>query len=120
MKSSEKFSTLKETLLRLLRLYLENAKLTLSEKLTMLFSAALIVVIALVLGIFALAFFAGAAVEALQLAMMPWLSYLIMGFFFILLIFGVIMLKKSLIVNPIARFISRFVFDITSKKSMHN
>lgn len=116
MKSSGTFSSLKELVFRLVRLYVENTKLTLTEKLTVLLSAALVVVIALVLGLFSLAFFASAAVSALEMAMSTWLSYLIIGAFFIVLIFIVILCRKQLIVNPIARFISRLVFEDNSDK----
>lgn len=117
MKSSGTVSTFKDLTIRLIRLYIENAKLTLAEKLTLLLSAALVVVIALVLGIFALAFFAGAAVEALELVMVPWLCYLILGGFFVLLIVAILILKKPLLINPIARFMSKLIFEVSSKKS---
>lgn len=112
MKSSGTLSSLKELLIRLAKLYIESAKLTLTEKLTLLLSAALLVIVALVLGVFALAFFAGAAVEALELVMEPWLSYLILGGIFLVLMLLAIFLRKQLFVDPIARFISRLIFEV--------
>ena len=60
---SETISSVKKILLRLGRLYLENAKLTVAEKLTVVFSAATLLLIVLVLTIFALAFLSGAILE---------------------------------------------------------
>lgn len=120
MKSSGTLSSLKELLIRLCRLYIENAKLTLTEKLTLLLSAALLVIISLVFGVFALAFFAGAAIEALELVMVPWLSYLILGGVFVLLMFLTVCMRKTLIINPIARFISRLIFDVQPKDDPEN
>lgn len=120
MKSSGTLSTLKELLIRLCRLYIENAKLTLTEKLTLLLSAALLVIIALVFGVFALACFAGAAIEALELVVVPWLSYLILGCVFVLFMLLTVCMRKTLIINPIARFISRLIFDVQPKDDPEN
>lgn len=120
MKSSGTLSSLKELLIRLCRLYIENAKLTLTEKLTLLLSAALLVIISLVFGVFALAFFAGAAIEALELVMEPWLSNLILGGVFVLFMLLTFILRKSLIPNPIARFISRMIFDVHPQDDPEN
>jgi len=119
MKSSGTLSSLKELLIRLCRLYIENAKLTLTEKLTLLLSAALLI-ISLVFGVFALAFFAGAAIEALELVMEPWLSNLILGGVFVLFMLLTFILRKSLILNPIARFISRMIFDVHPQDDPEN
>ena len=116
MNASGTFQTLKELITRLVRLYLESAKLTLAEKMTLLLSAALILIIVLVLGIFALAFFAGAAVEALQLVLEPWLSNLLLGGFFLIIIMLVFLLRKPSIINPIAKFLSRLMFESGNDK----
>ena len=69
---------------------------------------------------FALAFFAGAAIEALELVMVPWLSYLILGGVFVLLMLLTVCTRKTLIINPIARFISRLIFDVQPKDDPEN
>lgn len=111
MKSSGTFTTIKDLIVRLASLYVENAKLNIAEKLTLVLSAALLLIVALVLGIFALAFFTGAALEALELVMDSWLSYLIMGCIFVGLIIVAVVLRKMLFVNPIARYLSKVIFD---------
>ena len=104
-------STVKELLLRLARLYLDNVKLTVTEKLTVVFSAATLLLILLVLGIFALAFLSGALVAALALVLPQWACYLICAGVFIVIAVVIVSMRKSIIVNPIARFVSRLVFE---------
>ena len=102
---------LKELLKRLSLLYLDNAKLIAAEKLTLLVSAGVMLLVSLVLGIFGLAFLSGACIELLALMLPVWACYLILGGGFLLMIVVVAMLKTRLIVNPISRFISRLVYD---------
>jgi len=111
MKASDTFTTIKDLIIHLGSLYVENAKLNITEKLALVLSAALLLVVALVLGVFALAFFTGAALEALELVVDPWLSYIIMGAVFIALIALAVLFRKSLFVNPISRYLSRVMFD---------
>lgn len=104
-------SSIKEQLIRIARLYLDNVKLTVSEKLTVVFSAAVLFITLLVLGIFALAFLSGAIVQLLALVLPQWACYAICCGMFVVVILLVTLLRKSLIVNPIARFVSRLVFE---------
>lgn len=108
---SETISSVKKILLRLGRLYLENAKLTVAEKLTVVFSAATLLLIVLVLTIFALAFLSGAILELLAMVLPMWACYLICFGFFIAMVLVILLMRTSLIVNPIARFVSRLVFE---------
>ncbi len=111
-------STGKELLLRLFRLYLDNVRLTVAEKLTVVFSAAIVFVSLLVLGIFALAFFSGAMVQLLALVLPQWACYSICFGFFALLMLLIVTLRKWIIVNPIARFVSRLVFEQGQKEDV--
>ena len=108
---SETISSVKKILLRLGRLYLENAKLTVAEKLTVVFSAATLLLIVLVLTIFALAFLSGAILELLAMVLPMWACYLICFGIFISMVLVILLMRTSLIVNPIARFVSRLVFE---------
>ena len=107
MKASRKIPqtihTLADLTKRLISLYIENVKLTAAEKLTVVMSAAVLLLVALVFGIFMLA-----------LVLPAWASYAILGGFFLLLVVLVIAFRKHIIVNPIARFVSRLVFDTAS------
>lgn len=101
----------KELLRRLVTLYMENAKLTVAEKLIQLFSALVLLVICVVFGVFALAFLAGAGVELLELVLQPWAAYLVLAGIFILVMGTLLIFRERLIVNPTARFVTRLVFD---------
>lgn len=103
--------TLADLTKRLVSLYIENVKLTAAEKLTVVMSAGVLLIVAIVLGIFALAFLSGTCIELLALVLPAWASYAILGGFFLLLVIIAVALRKHLIVNPIARFVSKLVFD---------
>ena len=94
MKASRKIPqtihTLADLTKRLISLYIENVKLTAAEKLTVVMSAAVLLVVALVFGIFMLAFLSGACIELLALVLPAWASYAILGGFFLLLVVLVI------------------------------
>lgn len=108
--------TLADLTKRLVSLYIENVKLTAAEKLTVVMSAGVLLIITLVLGIFALAFISGACIELLALVLPAWSSYAILGGLFLLLVVLVLVLRKHLVVNPIARFVSKLVFDSSDEK----
>lgn len=124
MKASRKIPqtihTLADLTKRLISLYIENVKLTAAEKLTVVMSAAVLLLVALVFGIFMLAFLSGACIELLALVLPAWASYAILGGFFLLLVVLVIAFRKHIIVNPIARFVSRLVLirQVTAKMTM--
>ena len=107
-----KFEALKSSFKRLISLYIENAKLTAAEKLTLLFSGAVVFVIGFILIMFSLAFLAVALLELLQLAMSPIASSAIIGGIFLVLAVLLIALRKTLVINPMARFLSKLIMDI--------
>lgn len=106
------FQTLKASLKRLALLYLESAKLTAAEKLTLLFSTIILFIIAFILITIAVAFAAVALSQLLETALSPIASSLIMSVFFILLAVLIFILRKPLIINPTARFLSKLIMDI--------
>ena len=69
----------------------------------------------LVFGVFAIAFLSGGILELLALVLPAWASYAILGGVFILLVVVTIGFRKYLIVDPIARFVSKLVFDSQHK-----
>lgn len=104
-------ATIKKMLMRLLRLYVSEVRLTVAEKLTVVFAGAVMLLILLVLGVFALAFLSGALVSALALVLPQWACYLICFGLFAVLMVIVLAMRRVLIIDPIARFVSRLVFD---------
>ncbi|MCM1071089.1 MAG: phage holin family protein [[Clostridium] fimetarium] len=107
----DRVRTARQSLRRLIELYLENAKITTAEKLTLFCTAATVGVICLVLGLFALAFITVALIELLALAIPVWASYLIFAGIYGVIILALILLREPLIMNPIARFLSKLLLE---------
>ena len=101
----------RQSLRRLIELYLENAKITTAEKLTLFCTAATVGVICLVLGLFALAFITVSLIELLALAIPVWASYLIFAGIYAVIIIALILLREPLIMNPIARVLSKLLLE---------
>lgn len=107
-----KIADIRSSLRRLVALYVENAKLTAAGKLTLLLSGAVLFVIALVFTTFALIFGAVAIYQLMALSMSPIVAAAILAGAFVLLVILAFLLRKPLIVDPMARFISRLIMDI--------
>lgn len=94
---------------RFLRLGLDNMRLTLTEKLTVLFSAMAFFVIAIALCAFVLVFISVGVVKLLTLSMPEHFAYMLVSVVY-LIVFGVLyVLRQKIIVDPIARFLSRLL-----------
>ncbi len=109
--NSKPAKTLWQQLKDLARLYIENAKLTLAEKLTLLFVAIAFYSIAMLLLTFCLVFLSIALAKLLSLAMAAYWAYIIIAAFYFLLLAAVAVFKQSLLLNPISRFISKLLID---------
>lgn len=112
----DRMRSARHSLRRLATLYLENAKITTAEKLTMFCTAATVGVICLVLALFALAFVTVALIELLALAIPVWASYLIFAGIYAVMILTLILLREPLIMNPIARFMSKLLLEPGSER----
>lgn len=94
-----------------LRLELEYAKLTIAEKLTLLMSTLIIGFVCLLLGVVVLIMLAFSLAEAFRLIMDPALAYLSTAGVICLLLILLYLLRKPLLLNPIARLITKVFFD---------
>lgn len=94
-----------------LKLELEYAKLTIAEKLTMLMGSLIIGFVALLLGIVVLILLAFSLAEAYKLIMSPALAYLSTAGSVCVLLVIFFLLRKPLLLNPIARLITKIFFD---------
>ena len=112
----DRMRSARHSLRRLATLYLENAKITTAEKLTMFCTAATVGGICLVLALFALAFVTVALIELLALAIPVWASYLIFAGIYAVMILTLILLREPLIMNPIARFMSKLLLEPESER----
>lgn len=107
-----KFNALKSSFMRLVSLYIESAKLTAAEKLTLLLSAAVLFITAFTLVTIAIAFGAVALLQLLELALSPIAAAAILAGFFLLLALLIYLLRKPLVINPTAKFMSKLIMDI--------
>lgn len=96
---------------KLAKLYVENVKLTAAEKISVILSAGVWLVVLLVLGVFALAFLSGALIELMSLLLPAWACYLSLVCLFVLIGVVVTVKKKRMIVDPITRFVSKVLLE---------
>ena len=94
-----------------LKLEIEYAKLTVAEKVTILMSVLIIGAVCLLMGMVVLILFAFALVELFKMMMVPALAYLSVGGIICLLIVLLYVFRKPILLNPIARFITRLFID---------
>lgn len=94
-----------------LRLELEYAKLTVAEKLTLLMSSLILGFVCLLLGVVVLIMLAFSLAETFRLLMNPALAYLATAGAICVLLALLYLLRKPLLLNPIARLITRIFFD---------
>lgn len=107
-----KFQSVKSSLGKLVSLYVEGAKLTAVEKLTLFMSAAVVFFCGFILITFTVAFGAVAILDLLENALPPVASAGILAGIFLLLACLLFLLRKQLVVNPMTRFISKLIMDI--------
>lgn len=98
------------------KLEIEYVKLTAAEKLIILLSTIIIGGIMAVLLLPVLIMFLFALVGVFKLIMSPPLAYLTVGGIVLLLIFALFLMRKPLIINPVARFMTKLLLD----KNTHN
>jgi len=102
---------------RLISLNVELARLTIAEKLTLFLVAVVTYVFMLILGAFALAFLSNAAVAALTTALPSWGASLILAGVYICVIAIIYIFRHTLVIKPIARFVSRLIIENNDKIS---
>lgn len=120
--SEEKGSTatsLKDTLVRYATLLIEDTRLSVAEKLTRMMAAIALAAMLTILLTVALVFMSIAAGFALAEVMPPLWAFLIVGGIYFVMMIVLILCRESLIVNPIARFISRLILP-APKKAIHD
>lgn len=110
-------SGLTETVALYVKLLLEDARLTLAEKLTRLLSAIALCALLLILGIVALVFVSIAVAIMLAASLNPMWALVIVATFYIVVLVVLLVCRNALLVNPIARFISRLVLKAPQKEN---
>ncbi|MCM1310212.1 MAG: hypothetical protein NC301_04190 [Bacteroides sp.] len=103
---------------RLVQLNVENVKLLLTEKLTLLLGRIALVAVAFVISATALIFLSMSVADFLLRGLEPCWTYLIIGSFYVLLIIIACCFRRRLIIDPIARYISRVILDPPVEKEV--
>ncbi len=95
-----------------LRLQIDYTRLSAVEKLSLLVSAATVVMIFALLcacTLFYLSFALACALK--QWLQIEWIAYLIVGVLFAILLLMTYLLRKQLIINPVTRYLTRLFLD---------
>lgn len=96
---------------RLVGLEIENARLLATEKLTLLFGRLALVAVCFIVGTTALIFLSMSVADFLLQGLPARWTYLIIAAFYILIIAIAAAFRRQLIIDPIARFVSRVFLD---------
>lgn len=117
---SQSTEELKQTgigLKRLVRLYIENAKLASIEKATVLLGHAALIAVLAALAVIAFFFLSMGAVLVLSQALPEMWCFLIMGGLYLVLGALAFVFRTTLFINPLARYMSRLFFDAPDKSA---
>lgn len=111
MTTDDNYQYIWDLLKRLFHLKTENFKLILSHKLTIFLGTTALAMIGLILGGLVIAFLSLALARFLSDFMPLYCGYLIAGGVLVVLFIIVFAARRTLIMNPLARFISRLFFE---------
>lgn len=111
MVSYENMQQLKRLVERLISLKIENLKLTAAQKLTVLLGMTAIAMTGLILGALAITFMSLALARYLSAIMPLYCGYLIVAGILIILFIVILIFRRVILLNPIARFLSRLFFE---------
>jgi len=92
-------------------LYVESARLKVTEKISILLASIAFVGVIMVLGLVCLVFISIGIGHLLATTVAPHLAYLIIAVFYLLLFVLALALKRRLFVDPISRFMSRLIVE---------
>ena len=109
--SSAAYRRLYEEVKRLVGLEVENARLMLTEKLTLLLGRVTLVAVGFVLSACVIIFLSMSISDLLLESLTPWATYLIVAGFYALLICILALFRRQLIIDPIARYLSLVLLD---------
>lgn len=109
--SADTYARLLDETKHLVRLEVENARLLLTEKLSLLFARIALAAVCFVISACAVIFLSMSAADFLLQSLAPWATYLIVAGFYILLIIILALTRRKLITDPIARYLSKIILD---------
>ncbi len=109
--NTQSVKTLWATFKKYVSLNVESAKLTATEKLTILFAAIAFYFVAIILGFVSVFFVSMALCHILSQSLEPHYVYFIMAAFYVVLLVVVYALRKALFLNPMSRFLSKLILN---------
>ncbi len=114
--NTQSLKALWATFKKYVALNIENAKLSATEKLTLLFATMAFYFVAITLGIVIVFLVSMAMSHLLSQSIEQHYVYLIMAAFYLVLLVVVFALRKVLFLNPIARFLSKLILNPPQEK----
>ena len=115
--NSQSIKVLWQSIKRLISLNVDNAKLTLVEKLALFSTAAAFYFVVLLLGVIIVFFVSMSICHLLLQVMEPQYVYLVMAAFYMILLVIVCAMKNVLFLNPISRFVSKLLLNPPQKNA---
>lgn len=115
--SDNTYARLYQEVKRLVNLEIENARLLVTEKLTLLLGRVTLVAVSFVLCTCALIFLSMSLSDWLLRDLEPCWTYLIVGGLYIFLAIVCFLFRRRLIIDPIARYVSRVILDPPTGKT---
>lgn len=109
---TDQIKTIYDSGKRWLELEIQYAKLTATEKLTVLMSTLILGAVCLLLGMVLLILFSFSLVDLFKTFLSPPLAYLCVGGIIILLMLLIVLLRRPLLENPISCLLSKIILDI--------
>lgn len=110
-----KKASIADNIKQLAGLYIENAKLTTTEKLSLLFSGIALFVGVMFLALIAMIFIAIGIASLLESYIAPFWSYFIIAAIFLIAVAVLYFFRSEIVENPIARFISKILLNPPTK-----
>ena len=107
----DSFADIAASVKKLGTLYVEKGRLIVTERLTILLSSVAFMAVAVAIAFVLLIFISIGVGHLLATSIAPHLAYLIVAGFYLILLVLAILLRKSLFINPIARFMSRLLLE---------
>ncbi len=117
--NSGSFSELLSVVSRYLKLLVEDTRLNVAQKLTRLLSAIALASLLTIVSTVAMVFVSIAVGIALSDALTPLWSFVIVAGFYVVLLSLLVIFRKQLLVNPIARFLSVLLLDPPQNADNH-
>lgn len=111
------YLSLWESLRRLFNLEVDNAKMMVAEKLTVLSARLAVCFVVFVVGTCTLIFASMGVADILLENLPPRWTYLLIAAFYALVIVILIAFRRRIFVNPIARFMTRVILDSPMQES---